>query len=245
LTVPGQSGRCHGWGADGEWELDEGCSAVGSIWRRVVAFLQWLFAPEELCAPADESQAESRLAQRFPDWLLGSDVLVGDHTANAREVRRRRFLSWVLSAEELPMLSDEASGFGVRWPRFSRRAFSSDELSQPKAARNHAVPQTRFARWVLSSEVCPQDTAALTRRAGGFLRWALSPEVCPQDSALPTRRGALERGSRRAALRQKPARVPRRPRPRAVGERGDRHGGPHLRVAAGVHRSVQSGAASV
>lgn len=66
---------------------------MGSIRRRIVAFLRWLFAPEELCAPADESQAENRPAQRFLDWLLGSDVLVGDHTANAREVRRRRFLS--------------------------------------------------------------------------------------------------------------------------------------------------------
>ena len=245
LTVPGQSGRCHGWGADGEWELDEGCSAVGSIRRRIVAFLRWLFAPEELSVPADESQADSRPAQRFLDWLLGSDVLVGDHTANAREVQRRRFLSWVLSAEELPMLSDEASGFGVHRPRFSRRVFSSDELPQPKAAKNHAVPQTRFSRWVLSSDVCAQDTAALTRRAGGSLRWILSPEVCPQDSAPPTRRGALERGSRRADLRQEPARVPRRRRSRAVGERGDRHGGPHLRVAAGVHRSVRSGAAGV
>jgi len=218
---------------------------VGSIWRRIVAFLRWLFAPEELCVPADQSRAESRPAQRFLDWLLGSDVLVGDHTAKAHEVRPRRFLSWVLSAEELPTLSDEASGFGVHRPRFSRRVFSSDELSQPKAAKNHAVPQTRFSRWVLSSDVRPQDTAALTRRAGGSLRWVLSPEVCPQDSAPPTRRGALERGSRRADLLQKPARVPRRPRPRTVGERGDRHGGPHLCVAAGVHRSVQSGAPGV
>lgn len=179
--------------------------------RKIVAFVRWLFASEQLPPPPSENQNIRRRTLPFLRWAISDDELARREPGKTQEAHARSLLQWVLSPERLPDLRDEP-GRGVKptvsfWPWVlggevlpelklpnapdERRPTLLGLALSPEVCPTSTEPTCRrkegFLRRVLSSEVCPTREPATRRRDAGFMRWALSSEVCPTGVAVPSR----------------------------------------------------------
>lgn len=185
---------------------------VNRISRRVLALLRWVLAPEQLPSwPGGDDAGGER-----PTCLVnrpGCEARpVGDWSSNGNDARPRRFLSWLLSTNELPTLPGAPRGTIGRRPRFLRWVIRGERLAEQNAggaqlARNEGfvrwrpsgtdlvdqqLPQGREARprrfhsWLWSREelsVSPGSPCCAIERPPRFVRWLVSVEHLPESRA--------------------------------------------------------------
>lgn len=176
---------------------------VIAILRRARGVLQWLLSAEHLsAAPADTLGANSRRGG-LATWLFACDKLAETSCGPSAARRRRSWLRWVLSSEQLPTASEKprvlAAGPHFFWgwlfggeelrehnlecalipPHPAPSRSGGEEFSDARLGEKSQAPRMGFLLWLLSPDVCQQVEESPRRQSKGFWRWALSSEMCP------------------------------------------------------------------
>ncbi len=163
--------------------------------RKVVAFVRWLFASEQLPGRPGEGRAAGERGQSFVRRVVSGDELGSGGPGKARRAVGRRFLRWVLSPERLSDQPTEPRRGGKPGVSFLRWALRGEELPELKVPGASDAPQPTFLGWVLSPEICPTNPEPTRRRRAGLIRWTLSSEVCPTGEPATRERGETFLGS--------------------------------------------------
>jgi hypothetical protein len=164
---------------------------VRGILGKIAAFVRWLFSSEQLPAPISDGREVRLRARSFVRWLLAGNGTVADPADQARPTPPRRFLTWLFSVEELPLLAGRPSQGVERRARFWTWLLSlTEKLPETGASPSRPVSHTRFFRLVVSAESCP-TTRSSRPRIPGFSHWIVSGEPCPREdvSRPPERTG--------------------------------------------------------
>lgn len=120
----------------------------------------------------------------FVRWLLAADHLPDLHEdANRSRPRNETFAGWLLSQGELS--HDGANGDrNSRASGFLTQILSTEQLpiSAPGAAAPEAGRQFTFWRWLFKPESLPSVGENLRRvsSTSGFVRWLVTPDPCPR-----------------------------------------------------------------
>lgn len=149
---------------------------VISFFHRVVAFVRWVSAPEQL----PESPAVVRDADLQPEGLFqGAECAERGSVRSCGGLRSgsEGFLQWLISSEVLdpPAAETAAAPSGG----FSRWLFSLDTLPTLPQAGLRGSGGQGLVRHVLSAENCPVRSATPKGRVPGMARWLLATEECP------------------------------------------------------------------
>lgn len=186
--------------------------------QRLFAVVRWLFSTESLPETAAGVRKPTPRMVGLARSLAGRDRPAGAAWSQPEAVRRRRFLSWLLSPGACPRvpisLGRHHEGF-FRWvlslekapeqPRPSsrrgggclRRVLSREQCPTAPmgfSLRGRALRhRERFSRWLLSVEKPPEHRRPPPNKGEGVVRRVLSRERCPIDrtKVLPRRRGFM------------------------------------------------------
>lgn len=149
------------------------------LFQKLIAFLRWVFAPEQL--PDDVAGTGPMSAGRpgFSRWLLHGDML-GEGAGEAPGVPQSPgFFRALLAPESLP---DEVASQGTRLappPRFWPWILSADTLPEAEPADHEEASRTRFLTRLFQQELCPECPHERVEARAGFFRQLVAPEECP------------------------------------------------------------------
>lgn len=169
---------------------------VNSIPRRVVALVRWVLAPEQLPPYPGESDRNRVRPACFVEQAGLEAWAVDDRVLNEHQPRPRRFLPWLLSAQELPTLLAAPRGSGRGQSSFWSWLVSDEHLSEQNAGGTSLVRRQGFLRWLLSGteHVGDRLPKGQKKRAARFFSWVLCRDELPASPGLPL--GALGRPQR-------------------------------------------------
>lgn len=171
---------------------------VSRIIRRIIVFVRWLLGSEKLVAqevPADartESAGQTGRRKRFVAWMLSGDELLGEIPGALPGRPSRGFFQLLLSREKLPSLALE-QGCLPRSQSLVRWILAGEKLPSSGQVKDLPCDRPGFARWLLTSEVCPTEET-VPRESRTILGLLISPEQCPTvESGRSPRDGFLRR----------------------------------------------------